>query len=704
MEKKKNRNMPNSSRSSFGNESKKVQDAATNKLGSRVTPRRREPSCGFTKPNETNRKSQPPRNTKTFDKRPKPRGYYYAGAVPRNEEAGLEEFDEPELGSVFLPGSKKQSLNHLLNFSFAPRENAHQGSYYHPERVDGNKKGEKLLATRKHKYNKEHFLQANCQFIVNETGDYKQYLNNPDALVNWDLVEQVNVQVNEEPSCPICLYPPVAAKMTKCGHVYCWPCILHYLALSDKPWRKCPICYDAIKKNDLKSVVAIPHKTFSQNDRITFKLMKRLRGSLTAYPADAVVPLEDSIFKISDQNNQTRFSKLFLADKNDIEEIIGRETRELDILMAEDDNCPEICFIEEAKQFLESRKNQILANESINIDQIDTNLDVFINQNLAEADAGPQMPKFFYFYQAEDGQHIYLHAINAKMLEHTYGSLEFCPKTLDGRILEKEGGSMTEELRKKLRYLQHLPVTCQFEVAEIKLSEPQVNQETLDYFRDQIELRRKRRQRRAKEEKKREKRIEAEENKIIGIFDSPELQLDSRDQFPDVKQSHDMFPDYLDHRLRSESESTFMTHSERSISPDLASSISGMSLENTHSGPSFATMLASENKPSWPTLKAKPTNQPSSAPVKLITVTGPKMSSVNVAHCPSDGDVEQDGDFGPVPDFNRSFGDALAEALAKELDVVGEAENDVSTASGRKKKKKNKQKLLFSTRMAYPGN
>lgn len=62
-----------------------------------------------------------------------------------------------------------------------------------------------------------------------------------------------NVQVTEFPSCPICLYPPVAAKMTRCGHIYCWACVLHYLALTDKPSQStCPICYEVIKEQDLK--------------------------------------------------------------------------------------------------------------------------------------------------------------------------------------------------------------------------------------------------------------------------------------------------------------------------------------------------------------------------------------------------------------------------------------------------------------------
>lgn len=68
------------------------------------------------------------------------------------------------------------------------------------------------------------------------------------------------------------------------------------------------------------------------------------------------------------------------------------------------------------------------------------------------------------------------------MLEHTYGSLEFGPTTVTGKILEKEGGSMTEEIRKSLRYLQHIPLTCQFEVAEIELKQSILNTETLKFF------------------------------------------------------------------------------------------------------------------------------------------------------------------------------------------------------------------------------
>lgn len=58
---------------------------------------------------------------------------------------------------------------------------------------------------------------------------------------------------SEDLSCPICLYPLVAGKITRCGHVFCWPCILCHLHYREEMGTyTCPICYGYIHKNDLK--------------------------------------------------------------------------------------------------------------------------------------------------------------------------------------------------------------------------------------------------------------------------------------------------------------------------------------------------------------------------------------------------------------------------------------------------------------------
>ncbi|CAH7674971.1 hypothetical protein BY996DRAFT_4573033 [Phakopsora pachyrhizi] len=45
--------------------------------------------------------------------------------------------------------------------------------------------------------------------------------------------------------------------MTRCGHIFCYPCLLHYIELSNEgkgQGRKCPVCWAAVYKKDFKSV------------------------------------------------------------------------------------------------------------------------------------------------------------------------------------------------------------------------------------------------------------------------------------------------------------------------------------------------------------------------------------------------------------------------------------------------------------------
>ncbi|XP_054266755.1 RING finger protein 10 [Macrosteles quadrilineatus] len=754
MEKKPaNRVTQNPSKGS-GTDSRKTQDA--NKQQFPKSSRRREPSNSNGSRSEQGRKPAP-QKSKTLDKRPRPRGQYYGGG---KEGTQVEEY-ETELGSLYSAGSKKQNLNHLLNFHYAPR-----GESARPVQRPSYQYGVKwLMSTQKHKYNKEHFLQANCQFVVRADTDYSPYLADPDLLVNWEFIEQIRVASLEPVSCPICLSSLVAGKMTRCGHMYCYPCILHYLALSDKSWRKCPICYESIHKNDLKSVKVESKVGHSVGKQITFQLMTRERGSLLACPVSQyeVRSKHKPVLNVSENQLDTAFAKLLTANEAEVLQIIDQEMMELDKEREENQGCPELCFIEQALELCAQRKQNIVSQvnnnktgdipfeedsagktlsqsptlpvKSANIEppedkemssSVENNVEyesafdntlMDINRNTAEgkgnvlqeenstrqryeslSSEGEDMsPSFitaedleatphptatpikqFYFYQACDGQHIYLHAVNVQMLEMTYGTLRECPTTLTGVIVEKEAGSMTTELRRRLRYLQHLPVTAQFEVAEIQLLPPVVTQDTFLAFKDQLEQRRRRRQKRDREERKREKKIAEEELRQMGRHATPRLRLDSFHHFPQCGIPEDEIPSPPPRVTSADSSRTSSPLSRRSVSPTPA--LAALTLDSYDSGPSFAQMLRNSSGSSGPrgwgmaAAASKPRVPPSPSPPRHT--------------------IDSDGESAPAPGYHQSFSDAIAIALQH----ASEQKDETNKQEGKKKRKK--QKVLFATGMA----
>ncbi|XP_030888820.1 RING finger protein 10 isoform X3 [Leptonychotes weddellii] len=138
----------------------------------------------------------------------------------------------------------------------------------------------------------------------------------------------------------------------------------------------------------------------------------------------------------------------------------------------------------------------------------------------------------YYFYQAEDGQHMFLHPVNVRCLVREYGSLEQSPEKISAVVVEIAGYSMSEDVRQRHRYLSHLPLTCEFSICELALQPPVVSKETLEIFSDDIEKRKRQRQKKAREERRRERRIEMEENKKQGKYPEVHIPLENLQQFP----------------------------------------------------------------------------------------------------------------------------------------------------------------------------
>lgn len=744
---------PRSSSTGLNPTDSKAKTDGKNNGGSKRYSRKREPTFAKAESFPGPRRSQPQKN-KNFDKRPPQRGgagvrqYGLAGGGRREEVA---ENRRAEFSPAQFAGPKKISLNHLLNFTFEPR-GGHFGSG-----GDGHSCwGRRNKWGHKHKpFNKELFLQANCQFVVSDDQDYQAHFTDPDTLVDWDCVQQVRIYSHEVPSCPICLYPPVAAHMTRCGHIYCWPCMLHYLSLSEKSWSKCPICYEAVHSADLKSVVAMETRQYVSGNSITMCLMRREKGSLVALPSSQWVKVEEPI-----QFGDVQFcsySKLLLASRQQVLGLLAEERMALQTQLSQEKDDPQACFIQSALLQLQEREESLLKRRrrktAGSVDGVDmrklslseqsspevtvvnnlTNskpilqyasafddevqdaqeevLEEMTNPSVHEApeeipdgdvedlpvEETPQSSQtahhgpYYYFYQAEDGQQMFLHPVNVRCLQRQYGSLENSPQTITANVVEIDGQTVTEDIRRRHRYLSHLPLTCEFSLCELDLQPPILSKETLDSFADDLEKRKRLRQKKVRDEKRREKRIEMEENRKQGKYPEVHIGLENLHHFPafgsppqNGPQLH--LPEVL---LGPPSPLSSSPSSDGVMFPNLSEhspSLSVVGVEEDSHCMSFAQMLKGG--------KARVDTGPK---------TTPKKADMFLAPPTADSDGESDNsDRVPVPSFQNSFSQALGQALSK-LDNGNQTPAPALPISDDKggKKKKKKQKLLFSTSMVH---
>lgn len=646
--------------------------------------------------------------------------------------------------------AKKTNMSHLLNFHYLDKQRVNvrgnrrsynNSNYYSNNRSLSN-------SSYRQSFSKEQFLQANCQFVVPiDSIDYSVHFADPDLAIDWSRVEQVRLHSMQPLKCPICLSEPQAGKITRCGHVYCWSCLLHYLALSDKPWRKCPVCSESIYKEDIRSVRGIVSRSLKVGDWITFRLMCRERGSVLFYPKKTFKNQINSIHepeRLITENNQQQqqFTHLLSANEQTIlNEIIEKEKFDLLKQLEEDGEQPEACFIKQALQ--ENNEREKLIQERLNkltkhdeetkvtpkqpkeIEEkllpikpaiVYTNAfdDVLeptfeeksevtiedkpeINIAAAVIDKNPPTatnnvpPTRHYFYQADDIYHTYLNGFNTRMLIHEYGSYQNCPDELNVRVEAIESFFMTEELRSQFRSLSHLPLTCEFQVIEVRLLPPIISPATTHFFTDEIHRRRQNRTRKERLEKRRQQQAELVESQKLFSSYPPEMMYIPQESFPvNGMNSMEEFPAMISNATTTSS------------SPPSASALISEESFSPPAGVSFAQMLKQQAPPQaakpWPTSKPVATRTLSND----ITNKNKKKKNKN----DSDEEVldEDEEYYSSVPNFRSSFSlehvfDRLKLVNGEEHSETPLAETATNAPTTKKKNKKNKQ-VLFATGLA----
>lgn len=65
----------------------------------------------------------------------------------------------------------------------------------------------------------------------------------------------------------------------------------------------------------------------------------------------------------------------------------------------------------------------------------------------AQADAITSSPNIFYFYQASDGQNIFMHPLNFRCIHKQQVSFDKLPRTVEGKIIQLEEVSQSDKMR-----------------------------------------------------------------------------------------------------------------------------------------------------------------------------------------------------------------------------------------------------------------
>lgn len=220
-------------------------------------------------------------------------------------------------------GQEYTDASHLLNFKSGIPSDLPSTSYTPTQttetRKEYKKNNKKLVSQRQErqardKLSSSFFLHASSShsFVISRKqkerigglGLYKDDGNEADKVKDWGIVRIVkcfvpatgtgNDQVSSLTTCSICLDDFVAPRITQCGHLFCYPCLLRHFHTSRKGedttkdlMAKCPCCFHMTSQRDLRLVefitVQIPNVIPNHPTVMEFRKLYRNRSAVTPF-------------------------------------------------------------------------------------------------------------------------------------------------------------------------------------------------------------------------------------------------------------------------------------------------------------------------------------------------------------------------------------------------------------------------------------
>jgi hypothetical protein len=232
-------------------------------------------------------------------------------------------------------------------------------------------------------------------------------------------------------------------------------------------------------KDYMKQIENVETTLDDEDKKIDMKLIKCSSGSSVALPNSIYSPKYLSHLPCLSKTQKDfhvihNFAKNMVADYDYIIDLLDTELLQLYSAI----DYPEDPFITKAMEKTKERKNCFEEQQAIykekyrkycfsDSEYVGKNKEKF---NTSEAEDG-----MVYFYQAADGQHLFLHPLDIKICKTEYKAYHLFPDEISVCIKNVQESTMNDELRKRYKYLSHLPLSCDVSFVEIDYIHPELN-------------------------------------------------------------------------------------------------------------------------------------------------------------------------------------------------------------------------------------
>ena len=353
--------------------------------------------------------------------------------------------------------------------------------------------------------------QSHLRFLINPNSEiinrYTSYKQKNFKNISWKDIELIYFYSSDNYNCPICLESKLCCPvMSKCGHVFCYPCIVsmyNYYSNYNTDENEnnaliCPLCKEKIEVNsDLNDCFKICQKFESKNynidNKIKFNLIMKDKNSQTLYNLiyDPMLTNWENNFRYKMRDipetdiKEFNFSRIFLANEQIMKKILNKYKEDLNNLKKEfsstNDELKKLSInqcINKIDALIENCKYEKSQMKKVNSDEKkfiksyskDINKKFSFNNN-DDSKLDIDYKQYNLFYQEENGDIYYLEPLIMDILLSEYGDYNSLPTEIEGNILDISMFQVTGELKSKYKYLNHLRIGSIIYFVEIDIND-----------------------------------------------------------------------------------------------------------------------------------------------------------------------------------------------------------------------------------------